>query len=176
MNKEITRSIMQYQGGKFRLATWIMPFFPEHDVYVEPFGGAAGVLLRKDKSKLEVYNDLNSDIVSFFRVMRDSEKAERLAHLLELTPYSREEYKSVYDLPKSEDDVEMARRLLVKSYMSYYSNGATRESRQGFGARMSWNSLKLGMLPVFNKYTDLIPAFCKRLKEVFMHTSSSNLQ
>ena len=105
--------------------------------------------------------------------MRDKDKAERLSKLLELTPYSREEYKSVYDLPRSDDDVEMARRLLVKSYMSYYSNGATRESRQGFGARMSWKSLKLGMLPVFNKYTDLIPAFCKRLKEVFIENKDA---
>lgn len=64
------RPALRYHGGKFRLAPWLLQFFPPHGCYVEPFGGAAGVLLRKPRVYAEVYNDLDGDIVNFFRVLR----------------------------------------------------------------------------------------------------------
>lgn len=97
-----------YPGGKVRLSSWVISHFPRHKIYVEPFGGAAGVLLNKTPSPLEVYNDLNSDLVNFFRVLRDKEKAAELIRRLRLTPYAREEYYSVYPMPK-DDDIERAR-------------------------------------------------------------------
>ena len=64
---------------------------PEHVCYVEPFGGAAGVLLQKPRSYAEVYNDLDGEVVNLFRVLRDAEMNQRLQDACMLTPYSRDE-------------------------------------------------------------------------------------
>lgn len=82
---------IRYHGGKFRLASWIIPQMPEHVCYVEPFGGAAGVLLQKPRSYAEVYNDLDGEVVNLFRVLRDAEMNQRLQDACMLTPYSRDE-------------------------------------------------------------------------------------
>src|SRR5205807_10593918 len=59
---------LPYIGGKNRLATKIISMLPEHFTYVEPFAGGAQVLFHKQPSNVEVLNDLDFDIVNFFRV------------------------------------------------------------------------------------------------------------
>lgn len=71
----VTRPVLRYHGGKFRLAPWIMSFFPAHSCYVEPFGGAGSVLLLKDRVGAECYNDLDGNIVNIFRILRDVDRA-----------------------------------------------------------------------------------------------------
>ncbi|WPX39416.1 DNA adenine methylase [Akkermansia sp. N21116] len=111
------RALARYLGGKNRIAPWIISFFPEHRIYVEPFGGSAAVLLNKQPAFLEIYNDLYDRIVNFFEVLRDTEKAERLARLIELTPYAQEAYSRSFEI--AEDTVEDALRFAVNSMMSY---------------------------------------------------------
>lgn len=115
---------LRYHGAKFRLAPWVMQFFPEHGCYVEPFGGAAGVLLRKPRSYAEVYNDLDGDVVNFFRVMRDPRLRADLIEACRLTPYAREEFVEAY-LP-TDDPLERARRTAVRATMGFGSAGATK--------------------------------------------------
>lgn len=112
------RPALRWHGGKWLLADWIIGHFPEHRCYVEPFGGAASVLLKKQRSYHEVYNDLDLEVVNFFKVVRDH--GERLTRDLELTPFAREEFKLSYE-PTS-DPIEQARRLVVRSFMGFGSN------------------------------------------------------
>src|SRR4051794_29878494 len=86
------RPLLRWHGGKWMLAKWIVSHFPEHRIYVEPYGGAASVLLRKDRAFSEVYNDLDDRLVNLFRILRDETKAARLIDLLRLTPWSRTEF------------------------------------------------------------------------------------
>ncbi len=121
---------MRYHGGKKRIAPWIISHFPSHDIYVEPFGGAGSVLMRKPRCKGEVYNDINSEVVNVFRVLRDIDQADRLKHLIELTPYSREEFELCYQ--PCEDPIESARRVVARSFMAH---GTTSQKRNGTGFR-----------------------------------------
>ena len=123
----------RYPGGKAKISSWVTSFFPRHQIYVEPFGGAAGVLLNKTPSPLEVYNDLNSDLVNFFKVLRDKEKAAELIRRLKLTPYAREEFTQA-SMPPEGDDIERARALIVRAGMGIGPLGAISASPMGFAA------------------------------------------
>jgi site-specific DNA-adenine methylase len=65
-----TRPVLRWLGGKFRLAPWIVSHFPEHRIYLEPFGGSASVLLHKPRAYNEIYNDLDGELVNLFQVLR----------------------------------------------------------------------------------------------------------
>ena len=123
---DVTRPALRYHGGKFRLAPWIVQFFPPHACYVEPFGGAASVLLRKPRSYAEVYNDLDGDIVNFFRVVRDRAMCADLIEACRLTPYARDEFTLAYE--PTDDPLERARRTAVRAAMGFGSAGATKAS------------------------------------------------
>jgi len=117
------RSIITYYGGKGYSWRRIVPYFPPHHTYVEPFGGAAYVLLNKPPSAVEVYNDIDSNVVTIFRVLRDS--PDELRRALELTPYSREEFVRCLGPLDGLDDVEKARRLIVRYRQVFGGTGQT---------------------------------------------------
>src|SRR5437868_3648689 len=110
-----TRPVLCWHGGKWKLAPWIVSHFPPHRVYVEPFGGAASVLIQKPRSYGEVYNDLDQDVVNLFRILQVPAQAAALRDKLRLTPFSREEFELGY--LDAEDPVERARRLVILSFM-----------------------------------------------------------
>lgn len=126
MSASIKHPAIRYHGGKFRLAPWIISHFPEHRCFVEPFGGAASVLLRKVPSEAEVYNDLDGDVVNLFRVLRDPVASRSLIDACALTPYSRTEFQCAYE--PTDDRIEQARRLIVRATMGFGSAGATKGS------------------------------------------------
>jgi len=107
------RPALRYYGGKWKLAPWIISHFPPHQNYVEPCGGAASVLLQKPRSPLETYNDLDGNVVNFFRVLRD--QPDELIRKIRLTPWARAEYE--LSLEPCEDVVERARRFWVWCWM-----------------------------------------------------------
>lgn len=124
MDDKVTVPALRYHGAKFRLANWVMQWFPPHECYVEPFGGAAGVLLQKPRSYAEVYNDLDGDVVNFFRVLRDPVGREELVQACVMTPYAREEFELAWE--PTVDPVERARRIAMRAQMGFGSCGATK--------------------------------------------------
>lgn len=108
-----TRPALKYYGGKWLLAPWIISHFPPHDSYVEPFGGAGSVLLRKPRVSLETYGDLDKDVVNFFRVLR--ERPEELIQQIRLTAWADDEYE--LSMLPSADPLEAARRLFARSWL-----------------------------------------------------------
>lgn len=133
----LRRPVLRYLGGKWKLAPWIVSHFPAHRVYVEPFGGAASVLLRKPRPAVgggECYNDLDGSVVNLFRVLRDPASAADLAQRVALTPFAREEYDLAFR--PAHCPVERARRLIVRSYMGHGSSSAIAARQTGFRASM----------------------------------------
>jgi DNA adenine methylase len=118
INPEVKRSALRYFGGKWSLAPWIIEHMPEHRVYVEPFGGAASVLLRKPRSKIEVYNDLDDEIVGLFRILQCPDKCRELIRLLRRTPYARREFEQAFQA--TPDPIVRAQRAIVRAYMSFH--------------------------------------------------------
>lgn len=124
------RPVLRYYGGKWVLAPAIIPHFPPHRIYCEPFGGAASVLIQKPRSEIEVYNDLDEEIVSLFRCLRDPASAAALIQLLQLTPFSRAEFKAAYQ--PAADPIERARRLVVRSFFGFGTHSFNSENSNGF--------------------------------------------
>jgi DNA adenine methylase len=84
--------MLKRYGSKMRLVPTIVGLMPKHKCYVETFGGSGTVLLSKDPSKIEVYNDLDKEVVNFMRVLSSPSKRKRLIARLNPPLYSRSEY------------------------------------------------------------------------------------
>lgn len=125
MNPE--RPAVRRLGGKWRIAPWLISFFPRHTTYCEPFGGGANVLLRKPPSRLEIYNDLDDEIVNFFAVLRRD--GERLMRQIELTPFARQELALASE--PCDDPMESARRFYVRSWQAF-------QAASGYDATPTW--------------------------------------
>ena len=107
----MTRPPFTYYGGKTSLAPAIAGLLPPHAHYVEPFAGSLAVLLAKRPAAHETVNDIDGDLVTFWRVLRD--QPEELAAACWATPHSRQEY-AMADLDEPCDDLERARRVWVQ--------------------------------------------------------------
>ena len=153
-----SRPILRYHGGKWMLAPWIISHFPVHRIYVEPFGGGGSVLMRKERCYSEVYNDLDQEIVNLFTVVRT--RGAELATALELTPFSRDEFRASYE--PSTDALEQARRTLVRSFQGFGSNAHV--IKTGFRS----NANRSGTTPAhdWRNYPESITAAIERLRGV----------
>ncbi|APV37694.1 DNA adenine methylase [Acinetobacter soli] len=155
--------LIRYHGGKFRIADWIISQFPSHRTYVEPFGGGASVLLSKPPSRVEVYNDLDADVVNFFEVLRDHQLSQELARLIELTPYSRTEFLNARTDTTSK--VEQARRLVIRAQMGFGSAGATKGNT---GFRLDTGRGGSDIVTIWQRQPEVIIHAAKRLKKVLI--------
>ncbi|MFC8686348.1 DNA adenine methylase [Brevibacillus porteri] len=136
--------ILHYPGSKWSMADWIIEHMPEHETYLEPFFGSGAVLFNKAPSQVETVNDLDSQVVNLFRVIRD--RGDELAEKLYWTPAAREEYYNSYE--PSGDELEDARRFLVRCWQAI---GVKTSDRTGWRSIISPNGSYLpkqfGVLP-----------------------------
>lgn len=156
-------SAFPYVGGKTRLSGWITDHLPDHTVHVEPFGGSASVLLNKPRSNIEVYNDLDGDVVQFFEVAR--ERPDELAEWARRTPYSEELHHEFldgfYSGERPEDPVERAGQFL---YLRYTQFGAKYEGPSGF--KRDTARTRVGESTTWKRVPDRIQQVCDRLQGV----------
>lgn len=150
--------IFRYAQGSYHLVKKLLTLIPPHDIYVEVFGGAASLLFAKEPSKVEVYNDINSELTNFFRVLRDDEKWRKLQEKLLLTPYSREEFNLALEPADGLDDIERARRFFVRIQMSFGGSGT------GFSYSRTPHNLPL---TYFNKISNF-EFFHERIRNVII--------
>jgi DNA adenine methylase len=154
------RPILRYHGGKWKLAPWIMGHFPDHKIYVEPFGGAASVLLQKERSKSEVYNDRYDNVVNVFRVLRDPVQARELQRLCELTPFSKTELELAGE--PADDPIEQARRTIVLAFQGRQPEGVTGSRTRTLRFYRSGDSVARD----WSRWPEIIPLFVERLRGV----------
>jgi len=160
-----------WYGGKFSHLDWLLPLLPKCHHYCEPFAGSAAILLNRDPSPVETYNDLDGEVVNFFRVLRDHK--DRLIEAIGLTPFSREEFEQACNIDPSLDEIERARRFFVRA----------RQVRTGLAQKASlgrWancmNTSRSGMSGVVSRWLgsiDSLPDIAERLLRVQIENRSA---
>lgn len=122
------------------MAPWIVAMMPSHRTYVEPFAGAASVLLRKERSYAEVANDLDLRLQEYFSVLRDPMTYAELKRSLEYTPFHEREFLAIRDGEvEAGNAVERARHLCVLSFMGHGSDSLMPKGRAGFRSSVTRN-------------------------------------
>lgn len=152
------KAIFRYPGSKWSLAEWIIDHFPEgyeKKVYLEPFLGSGAVFFNKKPGAVETINDLDSDVVNLFQVLR--EHPQKLRRALALTPYSREEYDLSFQ--PTNEPIEKARRFIVRTTQAI---GAKISSKSGW---RNHGCLRIGSTPYkWHGLTNTIDQAAARLR------------
>lgn len=159
----MTFSAFPYTGGKTKLVGFIRDQLPNHVTYVEPFGGSAAVLLNKPRSSIEVYNDLDGDVVQFFEIAR--ERPDELAEWLRRTPFSEELHAEwsdqFYSGERPDDAVERAGRFVYLRYSQFAGKYANKS-----GFRRDTPRTRVGESMTWKGVPERIEQLCQRLQGV----------
>lgn len=153
-------TVFPYPGGKTYLAPWVIEHFPEHDCYAEVFGGGASILVNKEPSRVEVFNDLDGDIVQFFEVLREREG--ELREWLRKVPYAKDVHDewatAFYDGRRPDDPIERAGRFFFLRHSQF---AAAYDSHSGFSS-----ARQTSKAPRFQRSISDLSEFTDRLRHV----------
>jgi DNA adenine methylase len=111
-----------YYGGKQKLINMILPLIPAHKLYCEPFVGGAAIYFAKDKSDIEVINDMNGHVINFYKVCKNDFGI--LKYLINSTPHSRKVHREASFILKNAEhfsEVKRAWAFWVQTNMSFAS-------------------------------------------------------
>lgn len=154
-----------WYGGKFSHLSWLLPLLPGCHHYCEPFGGSAAVLLNRESSPIETYNDIDGEVANFFRVLREQKDA--LVESIGLTPFSREEYfLAVSKNGEPPSTLERARRFFVRARQT--RTGLAQTASLGRWANCKGTS-RAGMSGVVSRWlgsVENLPSIALRLLRV----------
>jgi DNA adenine methylase len=154
-----------WYGGKFNHLNWLLPHLKACHHYCEPFGGSAAVLLNRDPSPVETYNDIDGEVVNFFRVLRDQKEA--LIEAIALTPFSREEFfRALQPYDHAPSDLERARRFFIRARQ--VRTGLAQTASLGRWANCKQTS-RSGMAGVVSRWlgsVEMLPDIAARLLRV----------
>ncbi|HZP32333.1 MAG TPA: DNA adenine methylase [Candidatus Acidoferrales bacterium] len=154
-----------WYGGKYSHLQWLLPLLPGCHHYCEPFGGSAAVLINRHPSPVETYNDLDGEVTTFFRVLRDN--GDLLVKAIGLTPFSREEFFIACSANVDKiSDFERARRFFIRARQ--VRTGLAQTASIGRWANCK-NTTRAGMSGVVSRWlgsVDLLPEIAERLLRV----------
>ncbi len=155
------RSVLHYPGSKKRIASWIIKHMPPHHSYLEPYFGCGAVLFAKQPAPIETVNDLDGEVVNFFRVIRDPESRKRLQDWITYTPYARRVYEEVAR-DDTTDPVERAACFAVKTMQShgFRMNGDCGWKKDVYGRERAY------AVKYWNELPECIAEMAIRLKQV----------
>jgi DNA adenine methylase len=158
-----------WYGGKFSHLNWLLPLLPKCHHYCEPFAGSAAVLVNREPSPVETYNDIDGEVVNFFKVLR-TEK-DKLIESIGLTPFSREEFfHAVSGYGSGLADLERARRFFVRARQA--RTGLAQTASLGRWANCK-NTSRAGMSGVVSRWlgsVEDLPEIAERLLRVQIET------
>ncbi|MGH9908050.1 MAG: DNA adenine methylase [Pyrinomonadaceae bacterium] len=159
------RIVFGWYGGKFSHLDWLLPQLPPTHHYCEPFAGSAAVLLNRNPSPVETYNDIDGDVVNFFRTLRDQH--DDLIRAIGLTPFSREEfYSAINGCTEGISGLERARRFYVRARQA--RTGLAQTATLGRWANCK-NTSRAGMSGVISRWlggVDALESIASRLLRV----------
>lgn len=153
-----------WYGGKYSHLDWLLPYLPPCHHYCEPFGGSGAVLLNRFPSPVETYNDLDGEVVNFFRILR--EQPDELIRQIALTPFSREEFALACESDPSLSSLERARRFYVRARQ--VRTGLAQTASLGRWANCK-NTSRAGMSGVISRWmggVEQLEAIANRLLRV----------
>lgn len=154
-----------WYGGKFSHLDWLLPLLAQCHHYCEPFGGSAAVLLNRDPSPVETYNDIDGEVVNFFKILR--EQRDSLISAINLTPFSREEFfLACQNLTPDVSNLERARRFFIRARQ--VRTGLAQTASLGRWANCK-NTTRSGMSGVVSRWlgsVERLPEIAERLLRV----------
>ena len=152
-------SILNYPGAKWGMANQIVSMMPSHRSYLEPFFGSGAVLFNKPPSAIETVNDIDGDIVNFFRVLREC--PDELIRLISLTPYARDVFDDAHE-NRGDTEIDRAYRFAIRSRMGH---GFKTYQKTGFKIDV-YARERSYCVDCWNKMPEALSEAAERLKRV----------
>ena len=172
--------VVKSPGSKWRVADEIVAMLPPHRIYLEPFAGSGAVFFSKTPSYIETLNDANGEIVNLYRVLRDAQPRERLLEAVEFTPWAEEELWAACESAEGLNDVERARRLIVRSWQNTGSRTigvphfAYAGTNSGGSSGKTWATLPEG-IRVAGDRLSCVQVLCRDAREVIEAHADENV-